>query len=37
MHVKYYREDEYVEYVWPANSALFIYVSTYHVKTVKSI
>ena len=28
-------KNEFVESVWPANSALFIYVSTHGVKTVK--
>jgi len=36
MHVKYYRKNELVEkkIMWPANSALFIYV-THCVETVK--
>ena len=28
-------KNEYVENAWPANSALFIYVSTHCVETVK--
>ena len=35
MHVKYYRKNVFVENVWPANLALFVYVSTHCVKTVK--
>jgi len=35
MHEKYYRNNVFVENVWPANLALFVYVSTYCVKTVK--
>jgi len=35
MHVKYYRKDAFVENVWPANLALFVYVSTHCVETVK--
>jgi len=35
MHVKYYRKDVFVENVWPANLALFVYVSTHCVETVK--
>jgi len=35
MHVKYYRKDVFVENVWPANLALFVYVSTQCVETVK--
>jgi len=35
MHVKYYRKDVIVENVWPANLALFVYVSTHCVETVK--
>ena len=35
MHVKYYRKDVFVENVWPANLALFVYVSTHCVVTVK--
>jgi len=31
---KYYRKKEFVENVWPENSALFIYVSTHCVETV---
>ena len=38
MHVKIFnRKNEFDENVWPANSALFIYVSSHCVKTVKSI
>ena len=29
------QKNGFVEHVWPANSALFIYVSTYSVETVK--
>jgi len=32
---KYDRKNVFVEYVWPANLALFIYVSTHCVETVK--
>ena len=32
---KYYRNSVFVKNVWPANSALFIYVSTHCVETVK--
>jgi len=36
MHVKKYdRKNEFVKNVWPANSALFIYVSIHCVETVK--
>ena len=35
MHVKYYRKNVFVENVWPANLALFVYVSTHCVETVK--
>ena len=35
MHVKYYRNNVFVEMVWPANLALFGYVSTHCVETVK--
>ena len=35
MHVKYYRKNVFVENVWPANLALFVYVSIYCVETVK--
>ena len=35
MHVKYYRNNVFVENVWPANLALFVYVSTHCVETVK--
>ena len=35
MHVKYYRKNVFVENVWPANVALFVYVSTHCVETVK--
>ena len=35
MHVKYYRKYVFVENVRPANLALFVYVSTYCVETVK--
>jgi len=31
----FYRKHKFVENVWPANSALFIYVSTHCVETVK--
>jgi len=31
--LKYYRKNEFVENVWPANSALFVYVSTNNVET----
>jgi len=34
---KYYRNNEFVENVCPANSALFIYVSTHCVETVKKL
>jgi len=33
----YYRKNEFVENVWPANSSLFIYVSTHCVETVKKL
>jgi len=33
--LKYYRKNEFVINVWPANSALFIYISTHWVKAVK--
>ena len=33
--VKYYRNNVFVENVWPANLALFVYVSTHCVETVK--
>ena len=35
MHVKIIQKNVFVENVWPANLALFFYVSTYCVKTVK--
>ena len=35
MYVKYYRKKDFYENVWPAKSALFIYVSTHCVETVK--
>jgi len=35
MHVNYYRKNVFVENVWPANLALFVYVSTHCVETVK--
>jgi len=35
MHVKYYRKNVFVENVWPANLALFVYVSTHCVETIK--
>jgi len=36
MHVKYYRKkNELFEIVWPANSAMFIYILTHCVETVK--
>ena len=35
MNVKYYRNNDFVENVWPANLALFIYVSTHCVETGK--
>ena len=35
MHVKYYRKDAFVENVWPANLALFVYVSTHCVEPIK--
>ena len=35
MHVKCYRKNVFVENVWPANLALFVYVSTHCVETVK--
>jgi len=35
MHVKLLQKNEFVENVWPANSALFIYVLTHCVETVK--
>jgi len=34
---KIYRKSEFVDNVWPANSTLFIYVSTYCVETVKQL
>jgi len=37
MHVKYNKKNEFVVNVWPANSALFIYVSTHCVETVDSV
>ena len=35
MHVKYYRKNVFVQNFWPANLALFIYVSTHCVGTDK--
>ena len=35
MHVKYCRKNVFVENVWPANLALFIYVSTHCVEIDK--
>jgi len=35
--LKYYRKHIFVENVWLAKSALFIYVSTHYVETVKSL
>ena len=35
MHVKILQKNVFVENVWPANSALFIYVSTHCVQKVK--
>ena len=35
MHVKIFQKNVFVENVWPANSALFIYVLTHCVKTLK--
>ena len=35
MHVKILQKNVFVENVWPANVALFIYVSTHCVETVK--
>ena len=35
MHVKIIQKNVFVENVWPANLALFIYVSTHCVETVK--
>ena len=35
MHVTYYTKNEFVKNVWPANSALIIYVSPHCVETVK--
>jgi len=35
MHVKILQKKEFVENVWPAKAALFIYVSTHCVETVK--
>jgi len=38
MHFKILqKKNEFVENVWPANSALFIYVSTLCVETVKKL
>jgi len=37
MHGKIIRKNEVVENVWPANSALFIYVSTHCIGTVKKL
>ena len=33
--LKYYRKNAFVENVWPANLALFIYLSTHCLETVK--
>jgi len=33
--LKYYWQNEFVENMWPAKSALFIYVSTHCIETVK--
>jgi len=33
--LKYYRTNGFVEKVWPANLALFIYVLTHYIETVK--
>jgi len=35
MHVKILEKNVFVENVWPANLALFVYVSTHCVETVK--
>jgi len=35
MHVKILQKNVFVENVWPANLALFVYVSTHCVETVK--
>ena len=35
--VKYYRKNDFVDKVYPANLTLFAYVSTYYVETVKWI
>jgi len=35
MHVKILQKNVFVENVWPANLALFIYISTYCVERVK--
>ena len=35
LYVKYYRKNVFVENIWPANLALFVYVSTHCVETVK--
>jgi len=35
MHVQYYRKNVFVENVWSTNFALFIYISTHCVETVK--
>ena len=37
MHVKMLQKNKFVENVWPANSALFIYVSTHCAETVKQL
>jgi len=37
MHVKILQKNVFVENVWPANLALFIYVSTHCVETVKLV
>ena len=33
--LKYYRKSAFADKVWPANLALFIYVSTHYIETVK--
>ena len=37
MHVKYCRKIDFVEHVWSKNSAMFTYVSTHCVETVKQL
>jgi len=37
LHVKILQKNAFVENVWPANLALFIYVSTHCVETVKRL